>query len=190
MNNITKLLTVLCTLALLVSCGRDTVRAPAAAPLPRKAEIYETAPWGAASARLQCSIACSNPIVTPFSPVDLVLRVRNNANGAVRYHLENCDGPTYQIQASWPNGENLQFSDLVQQEHDPCGVTNWITLAAGETNRHNLVMRMGTFLNDEWLFAGSELGAPIKQYDTLSMKLRLMDIESNTIKLIIKKETP
>jgi hypothetical protein len=180
----------MCTLALLASCRREDEPETSVTSNPQEILAHQDAPWGADKAGFQCSIACSSLVVTPSKPADLSLRVRNHGDAPVQYHIDTCDGPTYQIQASWPNGTVVKFSDLEQQEHHPCGVTNWISLAVGKTNLHTLAIRTGTFLKDEYLFIGPELGSPIEQYGLLDMKLTLMDIESNTIQLDIKRGTP
>jgi len=146
--------------------------------------------WGAETNGLQCSLQCSVQNVSEGQAAELILRVHNVGKEARKYHISSCCGPTFKVVATFQDGSVLNFTDLVQQEHHPCGIINWIDLRPAETKEHKLELRVGRFLGQRYMFVGPELGAPLDHYGRLTIRIVLNDIQSNTISIEIVEEKP
>ena len=141
--------------------------------------------WGKTVNGLKSSLSCSEKYVAEGRPVRLILRVRNVSESLQKYSVSSCCGPTFKVIASFKTNSPLEFADLVQQEHHPCGVADWIELRPGEVKQHQFALKVGQFLRNNYLFLGPELGVPLKQYGELSLRLDLKGLVSNPITINI-----
>jgi len=155
---------------------------------PARSGTQAVETWGAEADALQAGLQCTNHQVSEEQPAELILRVRNVGRAARKYHVSSCCGPTFKVIATFQDGSALSFADLVQQEHHPCGVINWIDLRAGETKEHKLEFRVGRFLGQRYVFVGRELGAPFDHCGRLAIRIIVDNVQSNTVSMDIKEE--
>lgn len=188
-----KLLGILiCTIAV-SACGQ---KAGTSKPAPRRkveaktaANEKKPADWGPAGKQIQCRLECSEEKIGDQEEGELTLWVRNITPAVARYHISNCCGPTFKVIARWEDGKSLDFFDAEQQEHDPCGQVDWLTLKPGETRKHVMRFARGAFSREEGLFVGRECVGILNQYGRLSMTIRVGDdAETNPVVVDVPKQ--
>lgn len=170
--------------------GLSLVQMSCLPPEPAHSGVRAAQTWGEEANGLQCSLQCTKQQVSEEQVAELILRVRNVGKAARKYHVSSCCGPTFKVVATFQDGFVLDFADLVQQEHHPCGVINWIDLRAGETKEHKLALRVGQFLGQRYMFVGPELGAQLDHYGRLTVGIIVDNVQSNTVGMEIEEEKP
>lgn len=170
--------------------GLSLVQMSCLPPKPARSGAHAAQTWGAEANGLRCSLQCTKQHVSEEQVAELILRVRNVGKAARKYHVSSCCGPSFKVVATFQDGFVLDFADLAQQEHHPCGVINWIDLRPGETRQHKLALRVARFLGQRYMFVGPELGARLDHYGRLTVGIILDNVQSNTVSMEIKEEKP